>query len=794
MAFLSIKSELRKDYIFLKKFLIFYLLVSHTLISCKLEIFPDHFSENDPNFKRAQIKKYSTQEFYYDLGYYTQKTEKYRSPKYGINYRPVQCQKMTDDDPDITYKSEDEDSFFGSYEKGFGNIESTINGNKVNQFDDTKLFRNTMTGNNFYCPSPIRAFHNTDKFEINMTIPIISETGATLEMFLFSADGQLNKSIEKRPISNNVEYIKYLIIPNNKTNYTTEMTFKKDRNDAGNVISIYGDPDLYIQFFLHNGTSITLSNYRVIVNDSNYQTGKKYNSDMIRSKNGWQNNCTKDDDCFMGFMCSYFECKPCHSSCSECTQDDSHPAGMNYCKECNALSNYLYPKDSYCDIGYVDLSLFQNFDVKVKPDQQDYNDRETLGFWIFFSNTQFSRLNREKPYDKDVDKDIIQHVVLKDRLVISMIQKVDKVQVFCHVYENIFSQNTSDIVYYRYTDPERKDLDGVIRGFYPHEHYNLELMMPSDKQKSELLMGENDEVTIDGHWAHISCAESFDHGLYYLKTIINGKIESKEEHLTGEPFLRTFDEDRKLKSLDVVNDKYFKPIINDDDVLHLQFKNFNYSNTKIYMRHLTLFKEYIPVKMQYMYFDYTGVTDFFELLYYLPFTKLKYGNEYIIKGYSYGNVEEDIYLELNKTVYEVDDIIGDISPALNFKHLNFPTMNYKYKEIDLVPEELVPIEKREDQKYVYDDNEALCCNLYLNHDINECSKTCIDFRRLPYEGINDNSGYCDYTCSDSMSCLVDHLNGDDLDYDKDVNGFCTSLSKAYNLFFRCEDDQIDYYF
>ena len=797
MAFLSIKSELRKDYIFLKKFLIFYLLVSHALISCKLEIFPDHFSENDPNFKRAQIKKYSTQEFYYDLGYYTQKTEKYRSPKYGINYRPVQCQKMTDDDPDITYKSEDEDSFFGSKDKGFGNIESTIediDGINVNQFDDTKLFRNTMTGNNFYCPSPIRAFHNTDKFEINMTIPIISETGATLEMFLFSADGQLNKSIEIIPITNKVENIKYLIIPNNKTNYTTEMTFKKDRNDAGNVISIYGDPDLYIQFFLHNGTSITLSNYRVIVNDSNYQTGKKYNSDMIRSKNGWQNNCTKDDDCFMGFMCSYFECKPCHSSCSECTQDDSHPAGMNYCKECNALSNYLYPRDSYCDIGYVDLSLFQNFDVKVKPDQQDYNDRETLGFWIFFSNTQFSRLNREKPYDDDVDKDIIQHVVLKDRLVISMIQKVDKVQVFCHVYENIFSQNTSDIVYWRYTDPERKDLDGVIRGFYPHEHYNLELMMPSNNQKSELLMGENDEVTIDGHWAHISCAESFDHGLYYLKTIINGKIESIEEHLTGEPFLRTFDEDRKLKSLDVVNDKYFKPIINDDDVLHLQFKNFNYSNTKIYMRHLTLFKEYIPVKMQYMYFDYTGVTDFFELLYYLPFTKLKYGNEYIIKGYSYGNVEEDIYLELNKTVYEVDDIIGDISPALNFKHLNFPTMNYKYKEIDLVPEELVPIEKREDQKYVYDDNEALCCNLYLNHDINECSKTCIDFRRLPYEGINENSGYCDYTCSDSMSCLVDHLNGDDLDYDKDVNGFCTSLSKAYNLFFRCEDDQIDYYF
>ena len=89
-------------------------------------------------------------------------------------------------------------------------------------------------------------------------------------------------------------------------------------------------------------------------------------------------------------------------------------------------------------------------------------------------------------------------------------------------------------------------------------------------------------------------------------------------------------------------------------------------------------------------------------------------------------------------------------------------------------------------------NHFVCCYNYLNHDTNECDNTCVNFRRLPYEGVHENSGYCDYTCSDSMSCLKDHLDGDDLDYDAE-NGFCTSLSKAYNLFFRCEDDQIDYY-
>ena len=792
MAFLSIKSELRRDYLFFKKFLIFYLVISHALISCKIEIFPDHFSKEDPNFKRSQVKRVTTQEFYYDLGYFTEKTEKYRSPKYGINYRPVKCQKMADDGAELTYNPDDPDSFFGP-NRGFENIGSTLE--KNNKFDDTKLFRNTIKGNNFYCPSPIRAFHNTDRFEINLTLPIIADPSpAELEMFLFSGDGQLNASIDKTNIpANSVNMIKYLIIPNSKENYTTEMNFKKNRDDPGTTISIYGDPDLYIQFFLHSGTSITLSNYRVIVNDSNYKYGLKYTSEMVRSKNGLRNNCTKDDDCFIGFMCSYFECKPCHTSCAECTQDDSNPGGMNYCSECNMLSNYLYPQESYCDIGYVDVSLFKNIDVRVKPDQQDFNDRETLGFWIFFSNTFFSRLNRIEPFDDEDNNDIIHHVVLKDRLVISMIQKVDKVKVYCHVYENIFSKNTSDIVYWRYKD-NIKDLNGVTRGFYPHDYYYLQSTVPSTEQEDSLtLTGSSGDKTIDGHWVHISCAESFDHGLYYLKTVINGKMEYEEQHLTGEPFLRTFDEQRNLERLDVVNDKYFKPIINDDDVLHLQFKNFNYSLTKIYLRHLTLFKEYIPVKMQYMYFDYTGVSDFFELLYYIPFTKLKYGNEYSIKGYSYGNVEENIILELNTTKVETGEIIVDLSPPLNFKHLNFPGMNFRYKEIDLVGDELEPLEKSEDYKYVYDDNEPLCCKLYLNHDINECDDTCVNFRRLPFEGINENSGYCDYTCSDSMSCLVDHLNGDDLDYDKQENGFCTSLSKAYNLFFRCEDDQIDYY-
>ena len=125
MVFSFIKSELREDYIFLKKFLLFYLVISHAIITCKMEIFPDHFSEKDPNFSRGQAKKKTIQEFYYDLGYFTQKTEKYRSPKYGINYRPVQCHNISEKDPEPTYNPDDTDSFFGA-DKGFNNIYSTF--------------------------------------------------------------------------------------------------------------------------------------------------------------------------------------------------------------------------------------------------------------------------------------------------------------------------------------------------------------------------------------------------------------------------------------------------------------------------------------------------------------------------------------------------------------------------------------------------------------------------------------------------------------------------------------------
>ena len=805
MIFSLLKYEYKTKY-FLTK-LIFYFVFSRTIIKCTINIYPDHHSEYDPNFNRSQVKKLTNESFYYDLGYFTERTDKFRSAKYGLNYRPVKCEKINDTYPDPIYSMDDRDSFFGP-NKGIDKINSTLDFAN-NKFEETKLFRNTIKGYNFSCPSPIRGFHS-EHFEINFTIPMIADSDMEISVTLVSEDGRVNNSIGIIFLkANEFKKVTFYIFPQEKDIYnTSKMIFTFNRNGPPTndiLLSIEGDPDLYIQFISHSEGNLILSNYRVTITDTRTLAGTPFNTTMIRSKNGLHNTCLKDSDCFIGFMCSYYNCTPCHSTCTECYQDDLNAAGMNYCRECNVMSSTLKPHDGYCDIGYVDVTLFKDFEAKVKPDGQDFSDRETLGFWIFLTDTELSRKRNPDPLKRSLalgeapePEDILHHVVLKNRFVITIIQRIRKFSVYCHVYENLFSRNTTDHIFFdqrKIPGYNIKDINGEERFFSPHPNYYLNFTVPSFYQK-QYIVGNNInqdnefDKTIDGHWVHVSCAESFDHGLYYLKTVINGKIEYKEDHLYHEPFLRTFNpENGDLISVDVENDKYFKPIIYSDNVLYLQFKNFNYSFSKVYLRHLTLFKEYMPIYMNYMYFDYSGVNDFYELLYYIPFTELFYGNKYKIKGYSYENIEEEIILDLNNT--KGNDIIGDVSPPLNFYHLNLAPVNKKYIEIDLLSDETTPLILGEKMKYVYDDELAMCCESYFYKEINQCTDKCVDYHRIPYAGVNEKSSYCDYTCQDSMNCLKDEYTGNELDYD---GGFCTPLSKAYNLFYRCEDNRIDYYF
>ena len=736
----------RKNILLIKKFLFIYLIISNNLIlNIESKIYPDHYEHDDEIFTTSQVNEVTNERFYYSIGYFSESNNDYISPKYGITYHPVKCEAIAGI---ITYKDDDRASFFGT---GKPISDSTSTRSQKNKLEETKLFQNTMKGSDIKCPSPFLLFHNK-YFTITYKLPIISISSGSVDIILHKEEDNTSKKICTAIFNNANEYkiIEIEITPKNNAIYgnSIETEYYCKNDNILTLITMREPATLYLEIKSNTGDNIVLSNYRTTIEDKSIKTGVEYQTNFIRSRNGL-NTCKEDEDCFDGYICVGNVCLKCHSSCLRCTVDISESNAKNFCKKCNSLSVSQLPNLGICEMGYVEISQFENFEINILPDGNDFNDRETIGFWVFFANTFYSATNYGSIF----------HVVLKDRLVVSLIPGNKVVRVYCHPFEDIFRHGTSDITLSDEYESQKED------GYYIIEE------VPSQEQKQ--YMQGDDDYNIDGHWFHVTCAESFDHGLFYLKTVINGEKYTKEASLKHETLYNN-----------VENDQYFRHIINDGDYLTLQFKNWGTSGSKIFMRNFILFKEYIPPNMQYMYFNFVGLKDFNEILYQIPFDHLYYGTNFNIKGYKYGGFEEDIKLTYAKNKKE------DFAAPLNFKKLEIPPPNKEYFEIDLIKTELKDLEKDVDQLYVYDDNKAMSCKKFLNWEINQCTESCIQYKKIPYQGVSDTTGYCDYLCSPSMVCDYDHLNKERLDYNGD---FCLKDIEGYNLFFRCEDNQADYF-
>ena len=86
----------------------------------------------------------------------------------------------------------------------------------------------------------------------------------------------------------------------------------------------------------------------------------------------------------MWYACNENLCKPCHYSCIECKEDESSTTAKSSCEKCDALSLKLEPNYGICEINYVDISQFRDINIEIVPKGDEYNDRATIGFWIFF--------------------------------------------------------------------------------------------------------------------------------------------------------------------------------------------------------------------------------------------------------------------------------------------------------------------------------------------------------------------------------------------------------------------------
>ena len=757
------KLKYKKNLIFI--FIIVFL--AFLTIKCEMQIFPDHISSGDPIFNNSQVYDKTNERFYYQLGYYTDDITKgpIYSKKYGIFYEPVIC----------NVGSTDSDIFVTNTIK---NLYSTTE-KKANFFEEIELFSNVLSGRNIECNSNLKVIHDIN-LRITYIIPVISSSSNTFTLDAGIGDNFIqicNVNLEANKLKMIQIDIKTEI--ENILNENVKMVFRCTDSIENKNIILRGNNYLTFIFNKEVGTDISLSNFRITVEDLFTKTGITYNKILDRSKLGLrtEGNCNENFDCFRGHICDINYCKRCHFSCIDCYKSEDNTDALSSCRKCGPLTidNDQPPVNGICPINFVDLSQFRDINVKIMPKGNEYNDRATIGIWLFFSDLTNSR---------SITNDIY-HIILADRYIISLVPGDTKFTTYCHAYEDLYRKVTSDTTLHSsYTDRSSE--------------YVISNVIPSEEQFKKL-----DIETMNGKWFHISCGISFEHEEFYLKSVVNGQSEYQRKTLKKEKLYP----DSGLEEAKILNDVYFNHIINEGEYLYLKLKNFKNSNAKIYGRHLMFFKEYISYDMQYMYFDFKDVTDFKEILYQIPFDQLFIENSYIIKGYQYdgnGIVSSDIILELSHSE------TTDFRPPLNFYRLLLNTPNKKFTQIDLKKDSSGNIETdlgdsglgtERHYGYLYDDNKILNCKYneigssyyYNKGNIDESSRCSISQcsgRYITYPGVSKTTGYCDYECPTSFDCRQ-MVNLPDYDYDS--GKFCIKQNNIYNLFYKCVDIKNNYY-
>ena len=444
------------------------------------------------------------------------------------------------------------------------------------------------------------------------------------------------------------------------------------------------------------------------------------------------------------------KCEKCHYSCAKCNNADL----SNSCTKCGPLTIKEVPEYGQCPINFIDLTQFKDFDIKIYPKGDEFNERATIGLWLFFADLTESRSLQNDIY----------HIVLENRIVISIVPFDNKLTAYCHAFEDLYKKVTSDTkLYSTYYDQN------------------------SEYVVSQVISAESEDIkTMNGKWFHVSCGISFDDSKFYIKHVINGNNKFVENTLPKEKLYP----DSGVPN-NGINDVFYRHILNKGEHLTLSIKNFGNSNAKIYAKHLIFFKEYISPDIQYVYFDFVDSTDFPEILFQLPLDQLYPGSK--IKGYQYdsGNKEEK---EITLLLSHPERI--EYNAPINFYRLLLNKPNKKYKRIDLKDLDTEDLTQTTPSNglYFYDDNKIINCkNNYFYKDkdcISNTTKCGPDFITNP--GVSQTTGYCDKSCSGSQTCNQ-NLNSRE-DYDPESNpGYCNPDNVTYNLFFNCVPYTSNYY-
>ena len=717
---------------------------------CQLKVYPDHYVPSDSPYSyldslylTADIKNRQI----YKLGYFTQSNNPIVSYKYGLIYYP--------DKSCSGGQISSSGTFFIS------NIIKDKESTQGDNFsEELELLQNICNGNNLIINTPFPTLHNTGYIlRYKLLIGCDNESNKpNIEIYLkILANEELICSFS---MDNIAEWF-FMTIQStlSQTNKIT-MNFYCHKSEESKSFIVNTNDEL--KFIIKEKTNkyIYLSFYQVVLEDSTDSYLSNINDKkIIRTYNGLEkcNDIAEENNkCLLGYTCQdNNQCKSCDFTCESCSG-----TSQTQCKGCTPLT---FPDKSIgqstCNINNIDITNFKDLEISVPLGYNEFHERSSLGLWIFISDLAKARNGNFNIY----------HVVLKDRYVLSIIPNEISVDIYCHAYEDLYRKITSETTLQsNYAD---RNSDFV-----------LNRLIPSTEQL-QYINGKD----LSGQWFHASCGLSFDHKKFYASTMINGKASTIERALKHENLY--YD---SAKSQYVENDIFNRHIITEiDKYLNLQIKNFGNAGTKIFLKYLLLFQEYIPPSYKYMYYDYYKENGIEEILLQIPFDFLDINtNAYYIKMKYYDDTIKDYY-ELNPIVNKAIDLTAPI----NLKSLVLPQANHIYKNINckIKDEEFKSLSLGGLEKINWDDNKPLFCQNYLDtqHDLCLNGIPCVinSNKYIMYPGwsMGSTRGYCDNLCSGPMTC-TNAL---------DPSNYCTttdsSANSIYNLFYSCENKETKYY-
>ena len=727
-------------------FLIIILLLINSLF-CQIKVYPDHYVESDSAFPSSSL--YLTSDIkerqIYKLGYFSTDSNSIKSYKFGYIYNPDNfCHDENDSDA-ITQGT--------SIYSTFG-IKDQENTRENNFSEELELLKHYCRGKKLIINTPFPILHNTG-YSLNYKLSITNDFTANSD---FSLDLGL-RAIETNGASTDNNICQFNMKGSTPT--WMKVTIKSKLSSSNKITMVFlcdGDDNAYnldvntddkLQFILgkdSNTFNIYISFYQVILEDSSSSYFLSYTDNkIVRTFNGMEkcDNNLAEATCLTGYTCDGNECQKCDSTCYECETPGS-------CKSCNVLTDVDNTNTgTSCELNYIDLSNFDDFEIDVPLYSNEFHERSTMGFWIFISDMTKARTGNSNIY----------HVVLKDRYVISIIPNDIYVGVYCHAYEDLYRTITTETIFESHYSDRQSE-------------YVLYRNIPTAEQLKYI--NSND---LSGQWFHVSCGLSFDHKMYHLTTVINGEVDYYEKALRHENLYYDSEKNEYIE-----NDIYYRHIVKDEAKLIVQFKNFGKAGTKVFLKYFLLFQEYIPPSYKFMYYDFFDIADADsnkQIILQIKFNKLEYSAPtyrfYYRDKDSSSKSKEFTNLAL-KTI--------DLLPPKNFKLLVLPGVNKAYKNIDCKTGDGYLKTINGDGKINWDENKPLFCPIYLDTRKGKCVSSCTvsNNKYIVYPGISAGQGNCDFLCSGPMVC------------DYTASSFCKDENKdIYNLFYSCEDKKTKYY-